>query len=121
AGLRSNLSFARRVQFSQLSTINSQSCSASIHAPALALGGAQRLHDFSFAYVRPREADRRSQRRRKPRLVRLLFSSPSPHGSQETPPPASLHRCRSDSGSIQNSTSRQRSLIARYQRDPVQE
>src|SRR5947208_52192 len=54
-------------------------------------------------------------------LVRLLFSSPSPHGSRETLPPAPLHRCRSASGSIQSPTSPQRSLIARYQRDPVQE
>src|SRR5439155_23455871 len=62
-GLGSNLSFARRVQFSQLSTINSQSCSASIHPPAPTLENEREYLNVSFAYVRSREADRRLQRR----------------------------------------------------------
>src|SRR6059058_1535579 len=49
AGLGSNLSFAWRVQFSQFSTINSQSFSASIHPPAPTLGNEREYLNFSFA------------------------------------------------------------------------
>src|SRR5262249_20328294 len=96
-------------------------CRRSIRPPAPTLGNEHGFLDFFFAYIRPREANRRSHRRRKPRLVRPLFSSPSLHGSRETPPSASLYRSRSDSESIQSSTSPQRSPIAQYQPRPSQE
>ena len=61
-----NLSFAWRVQFSQLSTINSQPFSPSIHPPGPTLGAEREYLNLSFAsldrimnYVRTRLASTR--------------------------------------------------------------